>query len=71
MFGFGGGYGRYMQEKALAAKLPQVEVTREEFIKLMVESGETQDKAEFQATICAGLGSSTRIGDKMVSIKDK
>jgi hypothetical protein len=51
--------------------LPSVEVTREEFVNLMIEDGVSQEEAEFQAKMCKGLGSSVRIGGKLVSIKDK
>jgi hypothetical protein len=64
------GHGRYLQMKARADKLPQVEVTREEFIRLMMETGKSRKDAEFQATIAAGLGAHTMIGDKMVGIKE-
>jgi hypothetical protein len=63
--------GRYLEMKGKASKLPHVEVTEKEFIRLMVEAGETKEKAKFQATMSKGLGSSVMIGDKMVSIKGK
>lgn len=53
-----------------AKTLPQIEVSEEEFIKLMVESGETEDKAKFHATMSKGLGSAVMIGEKVVKIKD-
>lgn len=62
------GYGQYM--KAKYGNLLTIEVTKDEFIKMLVESGKTQKEAEFQAAISVGLGSSCMIGDKMVSIKD-
>jgi hypothetical protein len=60
---------RYMAARDKAASLPSVEVTREEFVKMMTESGQTQEDAEFQATMASGLGSEVMIGEKMVSIK--
>lgn len=67
---FGMGAGRYRQMMDEAAKLPSIEVTREEFIRLSVEAGVPKEKAEFNATIAKGLGSHTRIGDQMVGIKE-
>lgn len=57
--------------KAKYGNLPQVEVTEEEFIRLMVEAGETEEKAKSQANFSKILGSSVMIGDRMVQIKDK
>lgn len=62
--------GRYLEMKEKAKTLPHVEVSEEEFIRLMVEAGETEEKAKFNATMSKGLGSSVMIGDKMVIIKD-
>ena len=62
---------RYVEMKEKASKLPNVEVTEEEFIRLMIEAGETDEKAKFQAKISKGLGSSVMIGDKMVKICEK
>jgi hypothetical protein len=53
-----------------AKSLPEVEVTEEEFIKLMVKSGETEDKAKFHATMSKGLGLAVMIGEQKVKIKD-
>jgi hypothetical protein len=55
--------------KAKYANLPEVEVTREEFIKMMVDNGKPQKDAELHATMCEGLGSACMMGGKMVSIK--
>lgn len=60
---------RYLEMREKAKTLPQVEVTEEEFVRLMVEAGETEEKAKFSANISKGLGSSVMIGDKMVKIK--
>lgn len=62
--------GRYLEMKEKAKTLPQMEVSEEEFIRLMVEIGETEEKAKFHAKMSKGLGSSVMIGDKMVKIKD-
>jgi protein involved in temperature-dependent protein secretion len=64
-----GNLAKYQQFKEKAKSLPEVEVAREEFIRLMVESGETQEKAENQATVAAALGSSVMISDKLYRIK--
>lgn len=58
----------YFNFKEEAAKLPYVEVTREEFIARLVASGESQEKAERTATIAQGLGSHIRIKNEMVGI---
>lgn len=60
---------KYYESKGRAAKLPYVEVTREEFIAKLVARGETQAKAEQTAAIAAGLGSHIEIGEEMVGIK--
>ncbi len=57
--------------KAKYGNLPTVEVTEEEFIRLMVEAGETEEKAKSQAKFSIALGSSVMVGDKMLQIKGK
>ncbi len=59
---------RYIEAKHKASELPLVEVTEEEFIRLMIEAGQTEEKAKFNAKISKGLGSSVMVGDKMVKI---
>lgn len=59
---------RYIGMREKSKNLPHVEVTEEEFIRLMVENGETEEKAKFHAKISKGLGSAVMIGDKMVQI---
>ena len=61
--------GRYMAWKQRTKDLPSIAVTREEFIKMMMEAGKSEDEARFQANIAEGLGSSTELGGQMVSIK--
>lgn len=56
--------------KAKYGNLPEVEVTREQFIDKMMATGVTKEKAESHATICKLMGSSVMIGEEMVSIKD-
>lgn len=55
--------------KAKYGNLPTVEVTEEEFIKIMVEAGSTEEKAKSQANFSKILGSSVMVGDKMLHIK--
>lgn len=57
--------------KAKYGNLPTVEVTEEEFIRLMMEAGETEEKAKSQAAFGKALGSSVMLGDKMLHIKEK
>lgn len=63
-------FRRYIEMKNKAEKLPTVEVSEEEFIRLMVETGETEEKAKFHAKISKGLGSAVMIGEQMVKIKE-
>jgi len=60
---------KYYEMKA--GKFPTVEVDEAEFVRLMIEAGETEEKAKFHATISKGLGSSVMVGDKMLKIKVK
>ncbi len=59
---------RYMQMK-YGKKEYKIEVTKEEFIKLMVNDGRSVEDAEFHAHVCEVMGSSIVIGDKLVGIK--
>ena len=60
---------RYIKEKNEAATLPHIELSKHDFVELFIkEKNVGREKAEFQATMAAMLGSSVRIGDKMVSI---
>lgn len=56
-----------MREKART--LTEIEVSEEEFVRLMIESGKTEKEAKFHAKMSKGLGSSVMIGEKMVKIK--
>jgi hypothetical protein len=49
--------------------LPTEEVTEEEFVKLMMETGKTEKEAKFQATISKGLGATTEVNGRMLQIK--
>lgn len=62
---------RYAKEKAQAETLPRRAVARDEFVRLAVAAGTTQQEAEFQAKICESLGSETRVGDEMLSITNE
>lgn len=59
---FSGKYGK-------DSKLPHVEVTREEFIRLYVEDGGSPVAAKTRADISESLGAHTKIGDKWVAVK--
>jgi hypothetical protein len=50
--------------------LPHVEVTDEEFIRLFMETGMTEEKARQHLMISKGLGSYVHIGEQMVKAKD-
>lgn len=68
MFGFP--HRGYRQSLDEVSKLPHIEVTTEEFVKMLVAAGQTEEKAKSQANFAKGLGSSIRIGDQMVGVKD-
>lgn len=59
---------RYMEMK-YGPKLPDEEVTEEEFVAAMVATGETEEKAKRTAFISKELGASTKVGDRMLKIK--
>lgn len=61
----------YQYMKAKHGNLPIVEVTKEEFIKLMMDSGKLEEEAKFQARIAIAIGSACMIGDTMVKIKNE
>jgi hypothetical protein len=42
---------RYIEMKEKAKNLPETEVSEEEFVRLMMETGEVEEKARFQAKI--------------------
>lgn len=51
-------------------KLPEKEVSEEEFIRLMIESGKTPTEAKMHAALAKGLGSHCEINGFFVSIKE-
>lgn len=60
-------------EKYEAAKLrwptlPRIEVSRQEFVAMLVAGGLCQDDAEFQARMSEKLGAEMEIDGKMISI---
>ena len=57
--------------KNQASSAQEIAVTEKEFIELLVQSGKTVKEAALQAKFAKIAGSSTPIGDKMVSIKDE
>ena len=57
-------FGRILKD------LQKIELTEEEFIQLFMEkTGEPKEKAALQAKLAKIMGSSVKIGDKLVSIK--
>lgn len=60
-------YRKYLDSKK--NDYPSVEVTHEEFIKLVVESGISQEEAEMQARIAKIMGSELLLNKRYVSIK--
>lgn len=61
----------WLAQKHRAATLPQVRVSKEEFVRRLVELGEEQSKAEQMATVAESLGSRIEINNEMVGIKTK
>jgi hypothetical protein len=55
--------------KAKYGNLPAVEVSREEFIQLMMKSGKSNEQAELNAKLSELMGSTCMIGNKLVGIK--
>ena len=64
-------FKKWITQKNRAATLPQVKVTKEEFVRRLVEMGEEQSKAEQMATVAESLGSRIEINNEMVGIKTK
>lgn len=50
-------------------EFPHVEVTREEFVGLLVQEGKTPEEARIQAVAANAFGSQIVIGKQWVSIK--
>lgn len=62
-------YFRMMRD---SDNMPKIEVTEEEFVKLLISDHEfTQEKAERQLKIAKILGSRICVGGKMVGIKKR
>jgi hypothetical protein len=49
--------------------LPYVEVSEEEFKKLLLESGEDPKNINMRVAVSRGLGAHCRIGNQMVMVK--
>jgi hypothetical protein len=62
---------KYLRAKERAGKLPTVKVTKQEFIRRLIASGKTEEKAEQMALVAEGLGSVIEIGDEMVGIQEE
>ncbi len=60
----------FRKKKEQTANLPEREVSEEEFVKLFMETGATEEKAKFQAKISKALGSSVHVGQEMLKIVD-
>jgi hypothetical protein len=54
--------------KAKSGKLPEIDVSEEDFVHLMIESGQSEEDAKFQLTIAKALGARCMIGERMVGI---
>lgn len=50
--------------------LISIEVTKAEFIVLLIRTGKSEEATECSAKVCASLGSFIVIGDYQVGIKD-
>lgn len=61
---------RYISGKKRIESRPPVMVTEEEFIRLLVASGESLEKAQQTAKIVKGLGSLLEINNEFVGIKE-
>ena len=57
-------------EAAKGREITTIEVSREEFIAMAVKAGMSTKKANLQASISEGLGSSVLIGNTMVTVKE-
>lgn len=64
-------FQRYFAQKNRAATLPQVRVSKDEFVRRLVLQGESQDKAEQMAMVAESLGSRIEINNEMVGINTK
>lgn len=62
-------YAKFLAMYNKAKGLPEVEVTEEEFIAIMVATGETIEKSQQTAKLSKLLGSIVMVGDKMLKIK--
>lgn len=60
---------RYLAYKEKAAKAPLLQVSKEEFIRVLMEAGSSAKEAETQARISHALNSEVLIGDKLYQIK--
>lgn len=64
------GYTRYMESKyGPSSKLPRRKVSEEEFIRLLMESGMSEDKAKEQAFFAKNLGGSLQVGQEWLGIE--
>lgn len=68
MFGLRGAFGKYHENKRNPK--PTVEVSEEEFMRIYLENGGTEENGKFHLKIAMGLGSSVEIGDKLYQVKE-
>ena len=66
MFGMSGGFRRLGRPN-----LPSREVTREEFVRLMIADGKSESEAKAQAAFCVSLRSEVQIGNEVLYVKRK
>lgn len=58
----------YKRKTKQVENLPHIEVSEEEFIRLCLDNGFTEEKANFQLKMAKGLGSYMECGDKMIAV---
>jgi len=61
----------YFAQKQRAAALPQVKVSKDEFIRRLLSRGDTSEKAEQIAMVAEALGSQIEINNEMVGITNE
>lgn len=59
---------RYMEMKY--SKREEIKVTKEQFIQMMIESGNSPEDAEFHANMATKMNAAVEINGKMVKINE-
>ena len=63
------GLDQYMESKyGPPSKLPRRKVSEEEFVRLLIESGVSEEEAKSQAFFAKGIGGDLQIGQEWVGI---